>query len=1338
MKLRPLLEGAPNFRQVDGLPVYGVAIPTVRGLRSVLEELGAGTDRRKVLWHNMREEPVIYINGRPYVVREADQPFCNLEYTGIDKSRVEDMEARLKQDVLKEAGKYGKNILVAHENDDMQVIEVWEPVTESDVQTPLEVYAELIADGYDVDYLRVPVTDEQAPKDNDFELLIGRLWNVPEGAALIFNCQMGRGRTTTGMIIASLLYLRRMGGYPTPQSNGHDQAAGKLPAWFKPPNGSSGVAPPGDKDMLKAGYYGVIRSLLRVLDRGAESKAVLDLTIDAASAMQNLREAISVYRGRVLAENRENKRAAMSAVTLEYLERYYMLVAFSAYLHSPSFSPDKKSHVPFPVWTASRPELRGILDRMLRRNTMSALELHQQATLMDGARAPTPEEEQDHLAEAAAAAADKLIAQRAGAVLGPNTILKQDHFPGMRSKRTSQLLEGAPNFRGVTSFPVYGVGMCSVDGMRAILREVTSRPSGGAARGRTLWFNMREEPVLYINGQPYVLREQIRPLKNLQEYAGIDTTVLEGMEQRLKADVLAEAAKFDGRLLVMREDVEAGGQLRDAWEGVGDQHAVQTPREVYAMLQAEGFHVSYVRVPVTDGKAPTASDIDTIRSHIVGAGLHTPVVFNCQVGSGRTTTGMVVACLLHLYNQPDLDRTGSALMSIEQLDLLTLQGELHGHSPRSEEEDHEEDHEEVRRPWDMSGEEAEELRSLASGGYMGVRRLTRLLENGEAAKRLADSMIDACSQLINLRVAIMRYRKPRHSYKYIRSDVQGRHTAFARGSSYLERYCGLVAFSSFMQAEGADDDTLSYVTWLGSRPEVECALQMINANPAAALAPVPVSAMQVLYKVSQDGSGEVTLHEQAHVLSRRRGRTLSKRTILKSYQYYNTTATPGSMAPGLFTPGGGRPGSMSAPLPDFRVADEGLPVYTVGNTTVEQLRRLLSHLGAGPMGRHHVVVSDVREELVVYIHGTPYVRRELEMPAAALHHAGIHWKQLEELEALLAQDVRKEASKWGGRVLLHREVPPEGAPPVTPPGSAANGVAHAPAGAAGHANGFAGTPPPPLLTLPGMTPSYGNAAAQADDQTEDVTKVVDRNPGETVAPFWEDVPGGAAGASVVQTPRNVYEALRAEGYAVSYRRIPLSRERTPVASDLQDLYLQMRAAATRPERSALHLVLSRTATGSSGRFTAAALCCYLLRPEAESPRADSQGGVKRMRRSGSDLGEYRGIMSVARLLRNGWEMKQAVDTAIDCCSKIGNLRLDIKHCKRTMEAAPAPTMEQPLNERWAARQLGIHYLKRYFLLIAFRTFLEHPDAPGQSFADWEAARPELHHLVSQLDLDTIS
>ena len=39
--------------------------------------------------------------------------------------------------------RYGHQIMVAHENDDFQVVEQWEPVTEVDVQTPREVYEEL-------------------------------------------------------------------------------------------------------------------------------------------------------------------------------------------------------------------------------------------------------------------------------------------------------------------------------------------------------------------------------------------------------------------------------------------------------------------------------------------------------------------------------------------------------------------------------------------------------------------------------------------------------------------------------------------------------------------------------------------------------------------------------------------------------------------------------------------------------------------------------------------------------------------------------------------------------------------------------------------------------------------------------------------------------------------------------------------------------------------------------------------------------------------------------------------------------------------------------------------
>ena len=41
------------------------------------------------------------------------------------------------------------------------------------------------------------------------------------------------------------------------------------------------------------------------------------------------------------------------------------------------------------------------------------------------------------------------------------------------------------------------------------------------------------------------------------------------------------------------------------------------------------------------------------------------------------------------------------------------------------------------------------------------------------------------------------------------------------------------------------------------------------------------------------------------------------------------------------------------------------------------------------------------------------------------------------------------------------------------------------------------------------------------------------------------------------SPLEVYQSLAAEGFQLSYRRIPLSRERTPEAADLDTLHSQM-------------------------------------------------------------------------------------------------------------------------------------------------------------------------------------
>lgn len=117
---------------------------------------------------------------------------------------------------------------------------------------------------------------------------------------------------------------------------------------------------------------------------------------------------------------------------------------------------------------------------------------------------------------------ENVVASRNGEVLGRQTVLKSDHCPGCQSMYLPERVEGAPNFREVGGFPVYGVANPTIEGIRAVLQRV-----GDGNNGRpVLWHNMREEPVVYINGKPFVLREVERPYKNMLEYTVRPSTSL--------------------------------------------------------------------------------------------------------------------------------------------------------------------------------------------------------------------------------------------------------------------------------------------------------------------------------------------------------------------------------------------------------------------------------------------------------------------------------------------------------------------------------------------------------------------------------------------------------------------------------------------------------------------------------------------------------------------------------------------------------------------------------------------------------------------------------------------
>ena len=102
------------------------------------------------------------------------------------------------------------------------------------------------------------------------------------------------------------------------------------------------------------------------------------------------------------------------------------------------------------------------------------------------------------------------------------------------------------------------------------------------------------------------------------------------IEDRLVQDVQKEMTGDDGKILVHRE-LDGGGV-----SGVWESGQVRSCREVFKGIEG----IEYFRVPVTAEKAPDESDFDHLLGILVnGVGVDVGIVVNCQVGSGRSTTG---------------------------------------------------------------------------------------------------------------------------------------------------------------------------------------------------------------------------------------------------------------------------------------------------------------------------------------------------------------------------------------------------------------------------------------------------------------------------------------------------------------------------------------------------------------------------------------------------------------------------------------------------------------------------------------------------------------------------
>lgn len=192
---------------------------------------------------------------------------------------------------------------------------------------------------------------------------------------LVKYLQMGCGRTTTGTVIACLLKLRIDYGRPVKmllddylhkeedgdlssgeEAEDHCQESLSSPVKGRPDKKSSHTF--GINDIL------LLWKITTLFENGVKCREALDAIIDRCSALQNIRQAVLQYR-KIFNQQQDEPRERRVALNrgAEYLERYFRLIAFAAYLGSEAFDGFHEqggSKMTFKNWLNQKPEVQAM------------------------------------------------------------------------------------------------------------------------------------------------------------------------------------------------------------------------------------------------------------------------------------------------------------------------------------------------------------------------------------------------------------------------------------------------------------------------------------------------------------------------------------------------------------------------------------------------------------------------------------------------------------------------------------------------------------------------------------------------------------------------------------------------------------------------------------------------------------------------------------------------------------------------------------------------------------------------------------------------------------------
>merc|ERR1712227_1198707 len=352
-----------------------------------------------------------------------------------------------------------------------------------------------------------------------------------------------------------------------------------------------------------------------------------------------------------------------------------------------------------------------------------------------------------------------------------------DHFD--KIQKLADPVPGCPNFRRVPGYKVYCCGQPTAEGFEKCLEKVTANyPKDG----KIIWFNLRQEPDVYVNGEPLCAR----PPNKIGEYAELGNVTRDSIKEQ-EVNFL--------KVCKMRAE-ENGGKLKyvDINKAAKEVEVkdIKTLSARVEKLKEKFPGLVHMRVPVCNSGAPLETDYDIIVNTLVGSSINTPIIVNDQVGLSRATTGCVAACM---FKEFQISASFEGLIeTVPGVDLSLLKMDRYTMS---------------------AGKDA-----LFRGEFEVIKELVASLgADGEASKRECDKVIDKNGPTKTGGTGIKQLRENIAESKLSYEIMDDAAQVFLKSKimDNIAKYFSLIVFTSYMRQcadlaknSGSEEDKAKY------------------------------------------------------------------------------------------------------------------------------------------------------------------------------------------------------------------------------------------------------------------------------------------------------------------------------------------------------------------------------------------------------------------------------------------------------------------------------------------------------------------------------------------------